>query len=431
MHFFACLGVIFIYICWRRYVEWGIPHSLVNSFALISIISIIVILYSFIYKNNPFTPYTVYSLFIFLFAYSFIPFNSSNEGLDAYCLLIFFLTILFFIIGIFIGENIKSRFRFLRVTNKSRLFIFNCVVAFSIVVFLLECIKIGFIPIQKILSTDVYSLMNDNAIPILHYFVQAVYIIPIWAHLLYKNKFITKRKRNKIIFISLFIIINYLSRQMWLLSIICIGIMYLYYKRLSIRKLILFSILPLIIFLLLGAIRLATVVRDDRNNVEYLKAYANTQYDANLLEVYIGLYSTNNFTTFKKFVSESDRMEYRGYGVYTFRPLYTILLLNQIKEFDINDRFNSFAALGTYAIEPYLDFGLLGVVIVNLLYGVIVGYIYKRYKQKQYRWIIPWGLMIYCMIMSSFTNYYNTFFIWFIIAVNFFILPIHVPRNKK
>ena len=170
MHFFACLGVIFIYICWRRYVEWGIPHSLVNSFALISIISIIVILYSFIYKNNPFTPYTVYSLFIFLFAYSFIPFNSSNEGLDAYCLLIFFLTILFFIIGIFIGENIKSRFRFLRVTNKSRLFIFNCVVAFSIVVFLLECIKIGFIPIQKILSTDVYSLMNDNAIPILHYF---------------------------------------------------------------------------------------------------------------------------------------------------------------------------------------------------------------------------------------------------------------------
>lgn len=53
--------------------------------------------------------------------------------------------------------------------------------------------------------------MNDNTIPILHYFVQVANITPIWAYLLWKKEFLSKKKGIYVLLYSLFIIFNSLS----------------------------------------------------------------------------------------------------------------------------------------------------------------------------------------------------------------------------
>lgn len=418
-----CFLIMFLW--GGRYIDWGIDYTLVISFLMISGGALIVILNALtIYGSDKLlNPYTIFCFFIFLFGYSFIPLSKTNEQIDAYSFIILLTSVLFFLIGIFIGKRIKVRCKPLSNLFLWRTLIFRIVVFLSVFVFLLECLRIGFVPMLYMLQLDVYSIMNEKAIPVLHYFVQSAYIVPIWALLLYRTDIISIKERNVVIAISTFIIFNNLSRQMWLLTILCIGIYYMSFYRLTTKRLLVFVSVPIFLFLLLGAVRLATVVKDDRNDVEYLKDYSQIDYDVNLVEVYMGLYSSANFTTFKKFVHESNEKEYRGYGVYTLKPIYTLLGLNLLDNFDINKEFNSFAALGTYAIEPYLDFGLIGVVFINLIYGVFVGYSYRQYKIGRKRWIIPWALMIFCMIMACFTNYYNTFFIWFVLILNFFILP--------
>lgn len=406
----------------RRYLQWGIDVSSILKFEIVSCLSIGVMLLSFC-KSNPITPYFLYSFFILLLGYSFIPLNQYNEILSSYDFILFVLTVLFFLSGIYCGEKLHLNIIPVPISIRNRLMMFWGLNVLAVIVFLLECLKLGFIPLTKIFSTNVYHAMNENAIPVLHYFVQAANIIPIWAYLLYKEDFISKKKRNVVVTISLFIIINSLSRQMWLMSMICFGLCYMYYYIVSKYKLLSFMAIGVLMFLVIGSIRLLTTINDDRSNTEYLQAYAGTQYETNLFETYLALYSTNNFTTFKRFVKESDEQYYRGYGVYTLRPIYTITFLNRIKGFDINPEFDSFSALGTYAIEPYLDFGICGVIVLNFLYGFVFAFAYKKYERKNYRWIVPWAIFAFCVLMAAFTNFFNTFFVWFILIFNFLILP--------
>ena len=88
----------------------------------------------------------------------------------------------------------------------------------------------------------------------------------------------------------------------------------------------------------------------------------------------------------------------------------------------INPNLNSFASLGTYAIDPYLDFGIIGIIVMNLFYGVITSLSYRKYLQRNERWILPYCLLFFCTIMAAFTNYFNTFFIWFVIIINFLLV---------
>lgn len=423
------LGFILLIVWGQRYVDWGIPSSNVTAFVCFAVVAYLFVLKSF-RKNNPLTPYSSYAVFIFLCGFSFIPLNETNESLTTYTFILLFLSIVFFIIGLNVGCRCQLMYRPLRFSSQIRLLCFRIVYIFACIVFLLECRKLGYIPMTSMFVTNVYADMGDNGIPILHYFVQLANIIPIWALLLYKKSLIRKRERNLVIFLSLFVAFNSLSRQMWLLMILAFIFYYLYYHHVSKARLTLMFLIPIVMFVLIGSIRFYTIgSKGDRTELEYLKDYAKTQYDVNLLEVYLGLYSTNNFTTFKNFVHSSDREGYRGMGVYTFQAFYTISLLNLFTPFQTNSSYNSFAALGTYAVEPYLDFGLLGVIFINFIYGWVTAYSYKKYENKDYRWILPCTLFIFCSLMGAFTNYFNLFFIWFVFVANFLILPSLPAKN--
>lgn len=412
----------FIFSIGQRYLQWGIDAASIFRFEIIGCFAIGTMLFSF-RRGNPITPYFLYSFFILLLGFSFIPLNQYNENLNSYDFILLALTVFFFLGGIYCGEKVHLNIIPIPIPVRYRLMFFWGVAVLSILIFLLECVKLGFIPLTKMLSMNVYHAMNDNAIPVLHYFTQAAYIVPIWACLLCKKKYLSKKKRNVIIALELFVVFNSLSRQMWLLLLIGLGLYYMYYYVVSKRRLLLFVAIAVGMFMVIGAIRLSTIISDNRSNTEYLRAYAGTQYETNLIETYIALYSTNNFTTFKNYVQESDKQGYRGYGVYTLRPIYTMTLLNRMSCFDINPTYDAFSALGTYAIDPYLDFGIYGVVFLNFLYGFIVAFAYKKYERKNYRWIVPWGVLAFCVLMAAFANFFNTFFVWLILMLNFLVLP--------
>lgn len=384
-----------------------------------------VMAFGYVYKSlkrtNPLTPNLAYSIFLFLCGFSFIPLNTTNESLDIYTLFLLILSIVFFLTGLYFGKRIRLTWNFPYFNLSFRLLLFRALVTFSFLIFILECSNLGYIPILVMFTSDVYSDMNDNAIPMLHYFVQLSNFLPFFSLIMYKEGVIKRKERNCVIVISIFIIINCLSRQLLLLSILSLLLYYLCYKSVSKIKLISLLMLPVIMFVVIGSIRLKTI-KGDRDDLEYLKDYANTMYEVNLLEVYLGLYSTNNFTTFKTFALRADQDNYRGLGVYSFQPFYTITLLNSFKQFSINPNLNSFASLGTYAIDPYLDFGIIGIIVMNLFYGVITSLSYRKYLQRNERWILPYCLLFFCTIMAAFTNYFNTFFIWFVIIINFLLV---------
>ena len=215
--------IIFVFSIGQRYLQWGIDATSILRFEIISCFSIGTMLFSF-RRSNPITPYFLYSFFILLLGYSFIPLNQYNENLASYDFILLVLTVFFFLSGIYCGEKIHLNIIPIPIPVCYRLMIFGGVAILSVLIFLLECVKLGFIPLTKMLSMNVYHAMNDNAIPVLHYFTQSAYIVPIWACLLCKENFLTKKKRNVIIALALFVVFNSLSRQMWLLLLIGIGL---------------------------------------------------------------------------------------------------------------------------------------------------------------------------------------------------------------
>lgn len=425
--------IVLMYLLANRYMSWGINEYSVLMFASISGFAMVMLINSLIGIGNKviITPNTVYFLFVFLFGYSFIPLSNANEQIEIDTFIVLFFSVFFFLTGIYIGKGIKLKISPLPIQTNIRILIFRLTFIFSFIVFLLECARVGFIPLFNMFSVNVYEQMSENAIPILHYFVQMVNILPILAYILHKKNLISSNERNIVLAGCAFIMLNSLSRQTWVLTIICFGVYYMFYYVLSKKKFLIVLFLTLILFLGIGAIRLLTITYDDRSNVEYLKDYSDIDYDANLVEVYLGLYSTNNFTTLKRFVKTADDANYLGLGVYTFKPVFTLLGLSKFDSFDINKDLDSFSALGTYAIEPYLDFGLIGVIFINLFYGIFVSYTYKRYREGKERWIVPWGVMAFCLVMAAFTNFFNTFFVWFVLTLNFLILAPSNNYGKK
>ena len=322
------------------------------------------------------------------------------------------------------GEKLKFKIRPLNIKRPYRIYLFRSVYILSIVTFILECRTLGFMPIFNMFGDeDIYHLMVENAMPLLHYFVQISSVALIWSLILHKNKFISVKERNIVVVICTLIQLNTLSRQMWVLTIISLLSYFIFFRKINKKELITIVISAVVLFVFIGAVRFFYISNELKGSVALIKDYSGIDYDVNIIEAYLGLYSTNNFTTFQEFVNDSNKYHYRGLGVYTLRPVFTLFGLNYFDEFDINPKFDSMSALGTYAIEPYLDFGVIGIIIINLIYGIFTSYVYSQYIKGRVRWIIPWGLMLFCVLMSAFTNYYNTFFIWLVMSLNFIVLP--------
>jgi oligosaccharide repeat unit polymerase len=288
-------------------------------------------------------------------------------------------------------------------------------VALSAVCFVLEIAKVGYIPIFHLFDKrDVYAEINASAIHFLHYFVMLSAILPSWAYIYYKRSAITRAGCIAICIITIFISCNFLSRQVLLLFSVSTFLTFNYYHRFSLSKKIAFGLFCIIIFLLVGAARLSQV--SEAGHSDYLRAMGNIEYETNLAEGWLVSYAAAPFSYFDQLVEQNESNGRYYFGKYIFRPLLSLLFLEKLGVIKYESDVVGVGGF-TYAMEPYLDLHLFGAIIFNIIIGFYAMHIFRRYNNCNDDAIVTWAIIVFCLIMTPFVNFFCTFFIcliWFI-----------------
>lgn len=364
-----------------------------------------------------FNPLLLYSFFIFNYSFNLLNLSILQHELTYKTNLIICLSIVFFIVGVLIYKRTEIS-KIIIINSKSKVYVLIILMILSITAFIVELFKLRYIPIFNILTNPTYSDSLKVYTPLLNTFILASFLIPAWSYILYKEKILTKRKYVTFSLISSFIIINHLGgRQMILILLLSILLTYNYYYNLKFKAAMIILPVFITLFLFIG------LYRSGRSDYEVyeknMRNYAGIyKYDVTIIESFLTIYSSLRYTEMEKVLKEREIQDYWGYGRYTFRPIIKMTPLKKIHNFN-NPDFDTLNSLCTYSIEPYLDFGYIGVIVINLLYGLYSTHVYLNYKNKSSpQYIITFTIVTFCIIMMSFTNIFNTFFIWLMYGIN-------------
>jgi oligosaccharide repeat unit polymerase len=270
---------------------------------------------------------------------------------------------------------------------------------------------------------DVYKDTNDKLLSFLHYFIIIAAIIPSWAYILFRKDIISKKVFIYFSIGALFILINYLSRQIFFLFLISAFTTYSFYYRVSIKKIIVALFIAIFVFILMGNIRIirGSSALNNYTAGQLLRDLGHIKYNTNIFESYLNIYSSKRFDAMDKFVHMKKMEDFFGMGIFTFRPVSSLLFLDRMGVVNYK-QYNTTTNIAGYTIDPYLDFGLLGVILLNFLYGFICRLAFINFIEGNTLYIIPWAMLVFCLIMAPFMNYFNTFIIWFAIFFNRLIL---------
>ena len=409
-------------LLFSRYLALGVDSINISAFIFVYVMACIIIIGATYYFKNPLNPINFYALFILCYGFNFLKLSAVSRDLSPLTHLIIILSILFFILGVFLGNTIKTKPKvLLNPQSKASVFYVTCVCI--VLTFLLEIKTFGYLPILKMFSMDVYKDTNDKLLSFLHYFIIMSAIIPAWSYILFRKEIISKKAFIWFSAGSLFLLINYLSRQIFFLFMISAFITYSFYYKVSIRKIILALASAIFIFILMGNIRIMRggSVQNNYTAEELLRDLGKINYKTNIFESYLNIYSSQRFDSMDKFVKMKKAEGFFGLGIFTLRPLSSILFLDRMGIVDYK-QYNVTAQISSYAIDPYLDFGLLGVILLNFIYGFVCKLTFMNFNEGNTLYIIPWAILIFCLIMTPFLNYFNTFIIWFAIFFNRLIL---------
>ncbi|RZL62215.1 MAG: hypothetical protein EOO93_09865 [Pedobacter sp.] len=150
---------------------------------------------------------------------------------------------------------------------------------------------------------------------------------------------------------------------------------------------------------------------------DFLRDYGDITKPTNIIETYLSLYGAVNFTSGNGIVSDALRDDYTSFGLYTARPVLTLLPVD--KNAIYPPLYSSYTKLGTYLVDPFLDFRWVGVICMNFLYGLFAMNSFKHYAAKNGEYyIVEWSLFIFCIFMCAFTNFFHMFFVVFFFIVN-------------
>ncbi len=223
-----------------------------------------------------------------------------------------------------------------------------------------------------------------------------------------------------ILAISLFILVNYLSRQLYLLLGITFFISYSFYNNIKFKILLRLGAVVLGLFLLIGYLKFNSEVAISFAEFSRIAAEIDNE-NVSVLEATFTEYSSKRYTVLDEMVKHRDSIGYLGMGAYTFRPFLSFFLLEKAGVVKRVPELDSEKKVGTFLIDPYLDYGFFGVIIINALYGVFASRYYKQYKLRNPEAIIKFSIIIFCLSMGMFINYFNTMLIWLGIIANKFL----------
>ena len=396
---------------------------IIDSALLISFLSI------YIYKLF-LNPFSVYSVFIFLFGYSYISISDDqNKSYSFLTELVVFTSILFFFVGCFLGQFRPFILKGFCLNNHAKKLLLRVLLILGIIIFLLEMLYLGYLPIINLGNDlNVYEDSNHSLMPFGHYIVLFMAFMPSISYTYYKLNLSSKINFILISFISLFIIFNFLSRQSLFNLILSSFLAYGYFNVLKNKQIIYFLFSCIFLFYFIGNLRMSEWDHDFV--LDYLKAYSNIDKDVNIYETYLTLYSSKNFTTLDNLINSTTKNFHYTLGSFSFRPLISISFLDRFGLIVYDPEYDGFKKLGTYVFESYSDFNIIGVVVFNFIFGFLSMNAFLMYKNKKNPGaIVFYSIIIYCIIMSSFTNFYFSFFIWISLIFNYFLLNLKPKIN--
>jgi oligosaccharide repeat unit polymerase len=424
--FLCVVGILLLYVVnvfiYNHYSSFLPPHHNLGMMMLLFNLGIVLVAISIYYYQELINPFAFVGLFIIQWGISWLRISNRQHELSSLGLGIIIVTIICFCSGILLSNRYYFRKRIL-LNQRVQYYLFLTLFYLGVLVFFMEIKKVGYFPFISILQSRnpaAYNSINDSLIPLLHYLVMFHSVLPVLAIILYKRNTLSKVSLFLFIGISVFITLNYLSRQSLLLIALSLFLYNNYHKKINIFKVILSVGALVYLFGLFGTMRSHTITVEDTN--KFLKFYSDIDLNTTLFDTYLTLYSSLNFETFNVMVNTAYDQSYFGMGIYSFKPIISLTFMDRVGLVSYPHQFDSFTKLATFIADPFLDFGWIGVVFMNLLYGWVTGIIFNSYEQRLgVISIMSWTVVTFCLIMLPFANYFDNFMVWlFLIIINLF-----------
>ena len=404
-----------------RYASWNSKPDELIPYLGFTIIAELIIIYSMYIYGQLINPFTLYGVFVYTAGFSFIRISSKQQPYEWPFIILILTSILCFIIGGLIASKtfkftLKNIFPPLNVKLSFWFLVLLLIIGMG--VFVMEIRQLGYLPVLNLGSSAVYNDLNENEVTPLHNFIVLNAVLPAMFFINYKKGNISFILFLCFAAVSGFIILNFFSRQIIILFFFSMLIAVNYYRKIPVARLMLIGTGIIVIFILLGQLRNSSDSDDKSASInDFLKEYNSISKPTNILETYLSLYGGVNFTTGQKITAQATHDNYYGFGVYSARPVITVLPVNKAAIYP--PLYSSYIELGTYITDPFLDFRWAGVIVLNLLYGYLSMNSFKNYvSRKGEYYIVEWSLFIFCIFMCSFTNFFHMFFVVFFFIIN-------------
>jgi len=404
-----------------RYASWNSKPDELIPYLGFTIIAELIIIYSMYIYGQLINPFTLYGVFVYTAGFSFIRISSKQLPYEWPFIILILTSILCFIIGGLIASKtfkftLKNIFPPLNVKLSFWFLVLLLIIGMG--VFVMEIRQLGYLPVLNLGSSAVYNDLNENEVTPLHNFIVLNAVLPAMFFINYKKGNISFILFLCFAAVSGFIILNFFSRQIIILFFFSMLIAVNYYRKIPVARLMLIGTGIIVIFILLGQLRNSSDSDDKSASInDFLKEYNSISKPTNILETYLSLYGGVNFTTGQKITAQATHDNYYGFGVYSARPVITVLPVNKAAIYP--PLYSSYIELGTYITDPFLDFRWAGVIVLNLLYGYLSMNSFKNYvSRKGEYYIVEWSLFIFCIFMCSFTNFFHMFFVVFFFIIN-------------
>jgi len=408
------IAIIILFSCVLLYRYSNFVYINVIKYIIYFIISILLCIWGIKKYKIIINPITAYSLFYFIFSYSFLNIFKFQERISNFTEVIINLGTISFLLPYLIKVPTihfkKISFKFL--TSKSY---YEYIFSLSLIIFIIEIIINKKLPLlETFRGADSYN--NFKLLPVAHYIVMAASLIPGLGQYLYSKKMIKKSEMLRNSIIAIFEILNLQSRQLLLLVVICylLSMCSIIKNKKRLNTIIItFILLFIMLFIIIGNVRVGVIT--SHNIKDYLVAFGgiNENNSLNLIEIWFSIYGAKNIYTFNNMIQEN--YEYT-YGIFTFKPIISFLLLDRIGLIDYDSNLDGFNRLATIIWDPYIDFGIIGVIVLMFFYGYLSKNIFQKYRKNiEFISIVKYSMIIFSLIMASFTNFFNTLFFWLVI----------------
>lgn len=245
----------------------------------------------------------------------------------------------------------------------------------------------------------------DYGIPSVHGFANAygLTILTILAYQLFKGDY--KRQSKKIVTYILIILLMYvfmLTRQVIINAIIQIFVVYCFLKRkIPWVKILIWTFLIIIAFGLVGNIRTG-----------YYEFLSVAQMDTKVNPLFVGFYWVYMYLTMTiANLNKLFNMFFTPLGMGYFWSIYLpTALVNSVFKFNnpvdqsnflVTQAFN----VSGYSADAYISIGIMGIVIMAIIYGIIGGLCYKKIiRNRSMKNILYYAVYLQIIVLSFFFN---------------------------